>query len=96
MINFSKNRKLNNVLNFIYKQLEMVGVDEVVHYYNEFKNEIDYNLVEHGNLYIYYFSIREMYQQCGYISMEKMSDEKIWETYKRQVGYVARFMVKSI
>ena len=40
---------------------------------------------------IYYCDIRTMYERAGYKSIVKWSDERIWETYKRQVGYIARF-----
>lgn len=90
MEKFSKNKKLNTVLSSIYEDLEEFGVEEVKRYYNEFKNEPDFNLVQYGNMLIYYADIREFYKNAGYKSMEKMSDSKVWDIYKRQVGYVAR------
>lgn len=92
---FSKNKKLNGVLNAIYNDLSELGLDEVKRYYDEFKYQSDYNLVEYANLLVYYDDIRELYKQNGYISMDKMSDQRIWATYKRQVGYVARVMLKN-
>ena len=44
---------------------------------------------------IYYEDIRELYKSNGYKSIDKMSDNKVWETYKRQVGYVARLMIRG-
>lgn len=90
MKKFSKNKKLNKVLNEILNQLEELGLEEVQHYYNEFENESDYNLVQYGNLLIYYSDIRDMYENCGYKTLKRYSNDKVWETYKRQVGYVAR------
>ena len=95
MKKFSKNKKLNGVLNDILDSLKELGLEEVKRYYKEFRNYKDYNIVEYGNLLIYYDDIRELYKSNGYKSIEKMSDNKVWETYKRQVGYVARYMIRE-
>lgn len=87
---YSKNKKLQEVLTRIEEQLQYLGLDEVKHYMESFPNEIDYNIAQYGSVLCYYSDVREMYRDCGYKTMEKWSDEKIWETYKRQVGYVAR------
>lgn len=89
MKKFSKNKKLNAVLCGIYEDLKEFGIEEIKHYYNEFKNEVDFNIAQYGNMLIYYADIREFYKNAGYKSIEKMSDSKIWEIYKRQVGFVA-------
>lgn len=89
---YSKNKKLNNLLLNIEEQLKYLGIDEVKHYMEEFPNEIDYNIVQYGNLLVYYSQVREFYAQNGYKCIDKMSDAKLWETYKRQVGYVARHL----
>lgn len=94
-VKFSKNKKLNGVLNDILESLQDLGLEEVKRYYKEFRNYKDYNIVEYGNLLIYYEDIRELYTSNGYKSIDKMSDRKIWETYKRQVGYVARLMIRE-
>ena len=91
MLKMSKNAKLNGVLNEIYEDLQELGESEVKRYKKEFKYLTDYNIVEYGNVLIYYDDIKEMYKRHGYKTMEKMSNNKVWETYKRQVGYVARF-----
>lgn len=93
MRNFSKNKKLNGVLNDILESLQELGIEEVARYYKEFNNEKDYNIVQYGNLLIYYDDIRELYRRNGYTSLDKMSDNRIWDIYKRQVGYVARTLV---
>ena len=89
MLKLSKNVKLNNVLNSIHESLEEMGVDEVKRYMNEFPNESDYNIVQYGNLLVYYHDVRKLYEACGY-KVENYSNEKLWNAYKRQVGYVAR------
>ena len=89
MRKFSKNVKLNTALNGIYEDLQEFGIEEIKHYYNEFKNEVDFNIAQYGNLLIYYYDIKEFYKKAGYKSFEKMSDSKVWEIYKRQVGFVA-------
>lgn len=91
---YSKNKKLEGVLTTIEGQLLDLGLDEVKHYVESFPNEIDYNIVQYGNLLIYYYDVRQMYKNCGYVSLQKMSDQKVWEIYKRQVGYVARQLIK--
>lgn len=95
MKKYSKNAKLNNVLNTIEGQLLELGLEEVKHYYNAFRYESDYNIAQYGNLLIYYVDVKEMYSNCGYKSIEKMSDEKVWETYKRQVGYVVKQLIEK-
>lgn len=96
MKKFSKNVKLNTVLNGIYEDLKELGIEEVRRYRDEFKHEPDYNIAQYGNMLIYFYDIREFYKNAGYKSMEKMSDGKIWEIYKRQVGYVARILLKEV
>lgn len=95
MEKFSKNKKLNGLLNDILDSLKDLGIEEVKRYYNEFKGQKDYNIVDYGNLLIYYDDIRELYANNGYKSVQKMSDSKLYETYKRQVGYVVRFIVRN-
>ena len=94
MKNYSKNAKLNKVLNGIEEQLKEYGLDEVKRYYKEYKNEPDYNIAQYGNLLVYYHDIYRFYSECGYKSTNKISTEKIWNIYKRQVGYVVRELMK--
>ena len=91
---YSKNKKLNDVLTRIESQLLKLGLDEVKHYKKSFPNEIDYNIAQYGSVLVYYSDVKQMYRDCGYKSLEKMSDEKVWEIYKRQVGYVVRQLIK--
>lgn len=93
MINYSKNKKLNGLLNDIHDEVLELGIEEILHYHDEFKGIIDFNIVQYGNLRIYYDDIRELYEKNGYKSIKNWSDEKIWNTYKRQVGYIVRNIV---
>ena len=95
MTNYSKNTKLNKALNEIEISLKEFGLNEVKRYYKEFKNEPDYNIAQYGNLLVYYHQIYEFYHNCGYKSTDKFSTDKIWETYKRQVGYVVRCLLAN-
>lgn len=96
MEKYSKNKKLNGVLNEIRSDLlSMCGTEdesrrEIARYKREFPREVDFNIARYGNLLIYYNQVRSMYEKHGYLSTAKMSDQKLWQTYMRQVGYVAR------
>lgn len=90
-IRFSTNKKLQNALEGIYQQLCELGTDEVKHYKTSFPHEVDFNLAQYGSLLCYYSDIYDFYKDCGYLSTAKYSTDKIWDLYKRQVGYVARF-----
>lgn len=98
MIKYSKNKKLNTLLQNIEQSLiDNLGINEIKRYYSEFKNCSDFNIVEYGNLLMYYVDVRELYIDSGYINtnINNMSDYKIWETYKRQVGYVVRRLMSE-
>ena len=90
MNKYSRNNKLNKVLTGIEKDLLDLGINEVKRYYNTFKNEVDFNIVQYGNMLIYYNDVYNFYRSCGYKSTDKMSTNKIWDLYKKQVGYVAK------
>lgn len=94
MKKFSKNKKLNGVLTEIAESLKEFGLDEVKRYMQEFKTESDYNIAQYGNLLVYYNDVRSLYQNNGYQSIKKYSDSKLWDIYKRQVGYIARELTK--
>ena len=95
MKKFSKNTKLNGVLNEIYEDLHELGLEEVKRYYNEYRYETDYNIAQYGNLLCYYYDIFELYRRNGYKTTDKYSSSKIWDLYKRQVGYIARLMIHN-
>lgn len=95
---FSQNKKTNGVLNEIYNDLleisdtEEQSRNEVKRYAKEFKRLSDCNLVDYGNMLIYYEDIRAMYRKYGYKSLDRLSNIKVWDIYKGQVGYVARLI----
>ena len=89
-IKFSKNKKLNTVLSSIYNDLMDLGIEEVKRYKQEFKYATDYNIVQYGNMLVYYDEVRDFYAKAGYKTIPTWSDQKVWETYLRQVGYIAR------
>ena len=93
MNKYSRNSKLNKALTEIEENLLEIGIDEIKRYYNEFRNEVDYNIAQYGNLLIYYNDVYNFYRNCGYKSTEKMDTNKIWDLYKKQVGYVARRII---
>lgn len=96
-LEFSPNRKLNGVLSDIRDDLlysmgddPESAKDEILRYKREFPRKSDYNIVEYGNLLVYNDDIRDFYRKHGYKSMDKLSDDALWDTYKRQVGWVVR------
>ena len=90
---YSKNVKLNKVLTEIEKNLLDLGVNEIKRYYNEFKNEVDFNIAQYGNMLIYYNDVYNFYRSCGYKTTDKITTDKIWDLYKNQVGYVAKRII---
>ena len=94
---YSKNAKLDNVLNQIENNLLYLGISKIGRYMKDYPNEPDYNIAQYGNMLVYYWEIRKMYIKAGYKSFmnNRISDNKMWEIYKRQVGYVARQINKN-
>ena len=98
-IKFSKNVKLNKVLNSIYDSLlsihdtEDESIIEIRHYKNDFPKEIDYNLYQYGNVLIYNNEIKDLYKE--YASLKNVSIDKLISIYKRQVGYVAKYIITN-
>ena len=95
MNKYSINNKLNKVLTEIENDLLEMEISEVKRYYQSFPKEVDYNIAQYGNLLIGYYEVYDLYRNCGYKSTDKMSNDKIWELYKRQVGYVTRCLVTN-
>jgi hypothetical protein len=97
MKTFSKNKKLNDVLNEIYDDLlsihdtEKESIDEIKHYVSEFKNETDYNLYQYGKMIVYNGGIRDLYSD--YKSLKNASMEKLIGIYKRQIRYVVNYIL---
>ena len=96
---FSKNNKLNKVLNDIYNSLlnlsdtRKESINKIKHYKDNFPEELDYNLYQYGNLIIYDGDIKDLYKD--YKSLHKSSVEKIREIYKRQIRYVANYILTN-
>ena len=101
MKKYSINPKLNKCLNGIEVALLSIldtkaeSLEQIRAYVNEFKKEPDYNIDQHGNVLYTYAGIRDFYHNCGYKSMDNMSDDRLWATYLHQVGYVARQLVRT-
>lgn len=99
MYHFSKNKKLNKVLNNIFEQeiniCETIeeSIREIERYIKDFPNKLDYNIYSYGNLFCYIGDIIEIYKD--YKSLKNVSFDIIEEIYKRQVGYIARFIVSN-
>ena len=98
-IKFSQNAKLNKVLNNIYDSLLSIhdtkseSIAEIKHYKDNFPEELDYNLYQYGNLLIWDSDIEDLYKD--YKSLHKSSVEKIREIYKRQIRYVANYILTN-
>lgn len=93
MIKFSKNNKLNYVLNDIYEDLMELGKEDIKRYMHNFPNEIDFNIYQYGNMRIYYSEIKELYK--NYKCLKNASIDKLINIYKRQVGYMARLILNE-
>lgn len=99
MKHYSKNKKLNGVLNEIRADLLQIhdtkaeSVNEIKRYIKEFEAFPDYNIAAYGNVLIYYSDVQELYKRNGYKT--KFSDWGAWETYRRHVGYIARMILKE-
>ena len=93
MIKFSKNKKLNYVLNDIYSDLMDMGKDDIKRYMKDFPYKADFNIYQYGNMRIYNDEIRELYK--NYKCLKNASINKLINIYKRQVGYMARLIVNE-
>ena len=95
---YSVNPKLNYVLNAIEESIlaNEDAMNEIVRYEEEFWYEPDYNYAQYGNLLVYHSDIRELYESAGYTSIGRMSDDALWRTYLRQVGYVIRELIARV
>ena len=98
-IKFSKNAKLNNVFNSIYTDLlqihdtESGSIQEIKHYKSNFPKKLDYNLYQYGNVLIYNHEIKELYS--SYKSLKNAYIEKLIGIYKRQIRYVANYILAN-
>ena len=98
-IYFSKNDKLNNVLNQIHASLlkihdtEEESIAEIWHYKKNFPKEPDFCLYQYGNVLIWNDDIRELYKE--YTSLQGVSEDALLNIYERQVGYVANYILSK-
>lgn len=98
-IKFSKNAKLNKVLNAIYVDLlqmrdtEVESIQEIKHYKKNFPKETDFNLYQYGGLLIYNGDIVNLYSE--YKSLKNVSIDKLISIYKRQIRYVANYILSN-
>lgn len=98
-INFSKNAKLNKVLNAIYVDLmqirdtESESIQEIKQYKDSFPKEMDFNLYQYGNLLIYNNEIADLYSD--YKSLKNASIDKLTSIYKRQIRYIANYILSN-
>ena len=93
MKKFSKNKKLNYVLNDIYSYLMDMGKDEIKRYMKDFPYKADYNIYQYCNMRVYNDEIKELYK--NYKCLKNVSIDKLIDIYKRQVGYMARLIVNE-
>lgn len=84
------------VYNGILEQLKAIhdteqeSLEEVRHYAKSFPNEVDYNIVSYGCVFIYYDQVRNFYRSCELpVNIDELSDEYLWNKYKKEVGEVA-------
>lgn len=97
MKTFSNNKKLNAVLNRIHEQLLSIAdsgsesIAEIQRYRKSYPKQTDYNLYQFGNLLIYYDEIRELYSE--YKSVKCYSNDRLCELYKRQIRFVADYII---
>lgn len=94
---FSKNKKTNAWLKKMYDSLFFLdtkkeSISQLRRYKRDFPREIDYNILQYGSIgdYISYDDIRNIALKCGYAksTINKMSNEDIWNWAKRTCRYV--------
>ena len=95
MNKYATEDKLNNALLEIEKQLKEKGNEELNRWYNEFNIQPDYNLVEYGTMLFELKEIQGMYIKAGFVACEVTQDIKLWEMYRRHVGYVTRALLEK-
>ena len=93
MVKFSKNKKLNYILNDIYNYLMKMGKNEIKRYMHDFPNEMDYNIYQYGNMRVYNDEIRILYMD--YKCLKNASINKLVSIYKRQIRYMANLIINE-
>lgn len=77
---------------------DLMGVDEVRRYMREFPRDIDFRLVDYGEMRVYYDDIRDLFAQSGYPKARQtrkrdtpgygdrgdylISDSELWRRYQ--------------
>lgn len=79
--------KKSKLITAVYYQLLDMGEEEILHYVREFRNYIDYNIVEYGNLLVYYTDIIDLMERCDY-KVQNYTNDQVWDYYKRIVREV--------
>jgi hypothetical protein len=98
---YSVNKKLDTLLNMIEAEIferyddEADVIAELKSYCAFHRNEPDYNYAQHGCARIYYSDVYSLYREAGYTPTDKYTEFRLWETYRRQVGYVIREILKA-
>lgn len=70
-----------DMMNELRQDLEEFGIGEIKRYKKEFPYELDYNIVQYGNLLIYYNQVYDFYNKYEY-ETGGWSNDYIWHKYK--------------
>lgn len=100
----SKSKKLQYVYADIWQDLEELGIKEVKHYVKSFPRVAGFNIAQYGSMRVYFDDVRELYTSAGISKFEQtrkrsskngiagdwlISNERLWERYISDCGYVA-------
>lgn len=97
--NAKRNRLLNDLFSDIIDKMTNYDEDDELledlrRYKENFPNEIDYNYAQYGNLNIYYYEVRDLFEKFGY-NTKRISDTKIWEMYRFAVREVIDYILEK-
>lgn len=81
-----------------YDFFDLMGVEEVRRYMRAFPRNVDFNLVDYGNMRVYYDDIRDLFAQSGYPKAKQerkrakpgygergdylITDDELWSRYQ--------------
>lgn len=106
----SNSPRRQNVMRDIWSYLEDLGINEVKRYIAAFPRETDFNLVQYGNMRVYYSEIRDMYANAGYTDYHRtrkrtrnghktgdwyIPNDSVWNAYKADVRSAALAFVNQ-
>ena len=74
---------------------ENESISVIKDYAKEFPKELDYNIAQYDNLIVSNYDVLAMYKKYGYVSLDRLSVDARWNIYKRQVGYVVRYILDN-